>query len=150
MSPSPGGTGSQRLPLESPEKTETHMILEDLEQKTSECTLCRLHGCRINVVFGSGKPDAEIMFVGEGPGENEDREGIPFIGMAGNLLNRVLRDAGLCRDDVYISNIVKCRPPGNRDPKPDESKTCFPILKQQIQIIQPRVIVALGRVAACA
>jgi uracil-DNA glycosylase family 4 len=100
------------------------------------------------VVFGDGDSDADLMFIGEGPGAEEDRQGLPFVGRAGQLLNKIIEAIDLRREDVYIANIVKCRPPGNRDPHPDEVAACRPYLEQQIQLVAPRVIVALGRVAA--
>ena len=100
------------------------------------------------MVFGSGNPHAELMFIGEGPGAEEDRRGLPFVGPAGELLTRIIKAIGLTREQVYIANIVKCRPPGNRDPQPDEAASCRPYLEGQIDAIRPRVIVALGRVAA--
>jgi uracil-DNA glycosylase family 4 len=113
------------------------------------CTRCRLCSSgRTNVVFGEGKPDAELMFIGEGPGAEEDKQGLPFVGRAGQKLNEMINAMGLQRSDVYIANIVKCRPPENRAPRPDEIKTCLPYLEHQIAIIQPKVICALGTVAA--
>ncbi len=114
------------------------------------CTRCKLHGQgRRQIVFGVGNPRADIMFVGEGPGAEEDRRGEPFVGKAGQLLTRIIEGGmGLKRDDVYIANIVKCRPPQNRDPEPDEVESCEPFLKAQIRVVQPNVIIALGRYAA--
>jgi DNA polymerase len=111
------------------------------------CTQCRLCEKRTNTVFGEGDPDAKIMFIGEGPGENEDLQGRPFIGRAGELLTKMIIGMGLQREQVYICNIVKCRPPQNREPAPDEVATCTPFLERQIEIIRPRVIVTLGRPA---
>jgi uracil-DNA glycosylase len=111
------------------------------------CTRCRLHEQRTNTVFGEGNVDAKIVFVGEGPGENEDLQGRPFVGRAGEQLNKWIGAMGLKREDVYIANIVKCRPPGNREPAPDEVATCTPYLERQIEIIRPSVIVTLGRPA---
>ncbi|MEQ9499996.1 MAG: uracil-DNA glycosylase [Deltaproteobacteria bacterium] len=115
-----------------------------------DCTRCKLHGQgRRQIVFGVGNPRADIMFVGEGPGAEEDRRGEPFVGKAGQLLTRIIEGGmGLRRDDVYIANIVKCRPPKNRDPEPDEVEACEPFLKAQIRVVQPKVIIALGRYAA--
>ena len=113
------------------------------------CTRCRLSEAgRTHIVFGDGSPDAELMFIGEGPGADEDRQGIPFVGRAGQKLNEMISAMGLKRSDVYIGNIVKCRPPENRAPRPDEIKTCIPYLEHQIAIIKPKVICALGTVAA--
>ncbi|MFP3940095.1 MAG: uracil-DNA glycosylase, partial [Thermoanaerobaculia bacterium] len=100
------------------------------------------------VVFGTGDPDADLMFVGEGPGAEEDRQGLPFVGAAGELLTKIIEAIGLRREEVYIANVIKCRPPGNRDPLPDEASACRSYLDRQIDLVRPRVIVALGRVAA--
>ncbi|MDD5562594.1 MAG: uracil-DNA glycosylase [Thermoanaerobaculaceae bacterium] len=112
------------------------------------CRRCRLHQGRTQVVFGVGNPRARVVFVGEGPGADEDRTGEPFVGRAGQLLTAMLPSIGLKREDVYIANVVKCRPPGNRDPEQDEAAACLPFLKRQIELIDPAVIVCLGRVAA--
>jgi uracil-DNA glycosylase len=121
------------------------LIREDL----GDCTRCKLHQQgRKQIVFGVGNPRAELMFVGEGPGADEDAQGEPFVGRAGQLLNNMIKAMGLRREDVYIANIVKCRPPGNRTPERDECETCSPFLMRQIALIKPRVIVALGAVAA--
>jgi DNA polymerase len=112
-----------------------------------ECARCKLHGGRTRLVFGVGNPAAELMFVGEGPGADEDAQGEPFVGRAGQLLTRMIEAMGFARAEVYIANVVKCRPPGNRDPEPDEIEACEPFLKAQIAAIRPRVIVALGRFA---
>jgi DNA polymerase len=112
------------------------------------CTRCRLHEQRKNTVFGEGDPDAQIFFIGEGPGESEDLSGRPFVGRAGQLLDRMIGGMGLKREQVFIANIVKCRPPGNRVPATDEVETCTPYLQRQLEIIRPKVIVTLGRPAA--
>lgn len=112
------------------------------------CRRCRLCQGRKQVVFGVGNPRARVVFVGEGPGADEDRIGEPFVGRAGQLLTAMLPSIGLSRGDVYIANVVKCRPPGNRDPEPDEAAACMPFLKRQIELIDPAVIVCLGRIAA--
>jgi DNA polymerase len=119
-----------------------------LDQRVSGCTDCRLHEGRKKVVFGVGNPNADLMFIGEGPGAQEDRQGIPFVGPAGELLTKIIAAIELERSDVYIANIVKCRPPRNRDPQPDEVAACRGYLERQIELIRPKVIVALGRVAA--
>jgi uracil-DNA glycosylase family 4 len=111
------------------------------------CTRCRLAQGRTQVVFGSGNPHAELMFVGEAPGFHEDKQGAPFVGQAGKLLERLLEQIGLHREDVYIANVLKCRPPGNRDPQPDEIESCEPHLFRQIELIEPRVIATLGNFA---
>jgi uracil-DNA glycosylase len=123
--------------------------LEALAVEASTCVKCRLCEGRTTVVFGMGDPSADLMFIGEGPGEQEDRQGLPFVGRSGQLLDRLLLDElGLTRDRVYIANVVKCRPPGNRDPKPDEIAACRPYLQQQLDLIRPTVVVTLGRYAA--
>lgn len=122
--------------------------LKGIREDIGDCTRCRLHKGRTNLVFGVGNMNAEIMFVGEGPGADEDEQGEPFVGRAGQLLNNMISAMGIRRQDVYIANIVKCRPPGNRTPERDECDTCSPFLLRQIKVIQPKVIVALGAVAA--
>ena len=114
-----------------------------------DCTRCKLHALgRTQIVFGVGNPDADLMFVGEAPGGDEDIQGIPFVGRAGQLLTRIIEAIGLKREDVYIANVIKCRPPGNRNPEQDEVETCEPFLFKQIDIIKPKVIVALGKFGA--
>jgi DNA polymerase len=113
-----------------------------------DCTRCRLHKGRTNLVFGVGNVNADLMFVGEGPGADEDAQGEPFVGRAGQLLNNMISAMGIKRSDVYIANVVKCRPPSNRTPEKDECDTCSPFLMRQIDVIKPKVIVALGAVAA--
>jgi uracil-DNA glycosylase family 4 len=121
------------------------LIREDL----GDCTRCKLHQQgRKQIVFGVGNPHAELMFVGEGPGADEDTQGEPFVGRAGQLLNNMIKAMGIRREDVYIANIVKCRPPGNRTPERDECETCSPFLMRQIAVVKPKVVVALGAVAA--
>lgn len=112
------------------------------------CNKCRLAERRTNVVFGEGNIHADLMFIGEGPGRYEDETGRPFVGAAGKLLDEMIGGLGLQREDVYIANVVKCRPPGNRDPQPDERETCMPYLRAQVAFIKPKVIVCLGRIAA--
>ena len=121
-----------------------HLIREDI----GDCTRCALHTGRNKIVFGDGDPEARLMFVGEGPGADEDAQGLPFVGRAGQLLNNMIGAMGLKREQVYIANVVKCRPPQNRTPEPDEANTCSPFLFRQIDVIQPEVIVALGATAA--
>ena len=116
-----------------------------LVSRISDCTNCGLSQGRTHAVPGSGSLDADIMFIGEGPGFHEDRQGVPFVGQAGNLLNHMLSVIGLSRDDVYITNMVKCRPPNNRDPFPGELDACAPYLDEQLELIDPKVIVTLGR-----
>jgi uracil-DNA glycosylase family 4 len=122
--------------------------LAALAEAVAACRRCRLCEGRQRTVFGSGNPHAELMFIGEGPGAEEDRQGLPFVGRAGELLTRIVEAMGMTRDQVYIANIVKCRPPGNRDPQPDEVAACRSYLERQITLIRPRLIVALGRIAA--
>lgn len=122
--------------------------LESLSEVASGCTRCPLSQGHTQVVFGSGSPQADLMFIGEGPGAQEDLQGLPFVGPAGALLTKIIEAIGLTRDEVYIANIVKCRPPGNRDPLPAEVKECRGYLERQIDLVAPKVIVALGRVAA--
>lgn len=119
--------------------------LEDLDQRVRNCTDCPLHGSRTNAVPGEGPANAEILFIGEGPGFHEDRQGRPFVGPAGNFLEELLQSIGLSRDQVYIANMVKCRPPNNRDPAPNEISACSKYLDRQIELINPLLIVTLGR-----
>jgi uracil-DNA glycosylase len=121
--------------------------LDQVAAEASTCTRCRLAQGRTQVVFGVGDPDADLMFIGEGPGFHEDKQGEPFVGAAGQLLTRMLGEIGLTREGVYINNVVMCRPPGNRDPLPDEIDACTPWLVERISLIQPRVIVTLGNFA---
>jgi len=122
--------------------------LRVVQDELGDCTRCKLHEGRNKIVFGVGDPNARLMFVGEGPGADEDRKGEPFVGRAGKKLDEMISSIGLSRDEVYIANIVKCRPPNNRDPEKDEIETCFPFLKKQIEAIGPTAIVALGSPAA--
>jgi uracil-DNA glycosylase len=122
--------------------------LERICGELAGCTRCKLHRRRTNIVFGVGNPHAELVFVGEGPGHDEDVQGIPFVGRAGQLLTQMITAMGLSRDDVYIANVVKCRPPENRTPEKDEIATCLPFLLRQLTTINPKVIVGLGSVAA--
>jgi uracil-DNA glycosylase len=124
-------------------------ILQSIREDLGECTRCKLHKQgRKQIVFGVGNPHADLMFVGEGPGADEDEQGEPFVGRAGQLLNNMIAAMGVKREEVYIANVVKCRPPGNRTPEPDECATCSPFLIRQIDAIQPKALVALGAVAA--
>jgi DNA polymerase len=123
-------------------------VWESLAAQVSACTRCGLHRSRTQTVFGVGKRDAELFVIGEAPGADEDRQGEPFVGRAGQLLNEMLRAIGLPRSEVYIANILKCRPPGNRDPQPEEASSCTPYLARQIGLVRPRVILAVGRIAA--
>lgn len=122
--------------------------LAAVAEQVAGCRQCKLCTTRTQTVFASGDPGARLMLVGEGPGAEEDRQGLPFVGAAGELLNKILAAIGLARDAVYVANIVKCRPPGNRDPEPDEVRACRGYLERQIDLVRPDVIVALGRIAA--
>jgi uracil-DNA glycosylase family 4 len=122
--------------------------LERIRETIGECTRCKLHKSRNRIVFGDGNSRAKLAFVGEGPGEEEDRQGLPFVGRAGKLLTQMIEAMGLERKDVYICNVVKCRPPSNRTPERDETGTCQPFLDRQLAVIQPKVIVCLGNVAS--
>ncbi|HSW41704.1 MAG TPA: uracil-DNA glycosylase [Patescibacteria group bacterium] len=124
---------------------ERRAALEAIAAEVRACTGCRLHEGRTRAVPGEGHPSTEVVFVGEGPGTNEDREGRPFVGRAGDLLVRLLGSIGWQREDVFITNVVKCRPPGNRDPEPDEVAACAPFLRRQLEILDPSLIVTLGR-----
>ena len=124
---------------------ERRAALEQIASEVLDCTRCRLHEGRTRAVPGEGDPDTEVVFVGEGPGFNEDREGRPFVGRAGGLLVRLLGAIGWQREDVFITNVVKCRPPDNRDPQPDEIAACAPYLRRQLEALDPAVVVTLGR-----
>jgi len=131
-----------------PENDKRRSSLDMLELAALGCVKCRLHETRTNVVFGEGNPHARLLFVGEAPGGEEDVQGRPFVGRAGQLLTRIIESIGLTREEVYIGNILKCRPPGNRNPFADEIACCLPYLVSQIEIIRPRIICALGAFAA--
>ena len=122
--------------------------LESLREFIGDCRRCKLYKARTKLVFGEGSPEARLVFVGEGPGREEDMAGRPFVGEAGRLLTRIIKAMGLTREIVYICNVVKCRPPNNRDPEEDEIRTCIPFLKKQLNLIRPQVICTIGRVAA--
>jgi len=139
----PGTASADAAPACSKDK-----LLEAVRAELGDCRRCRLCGGRHHIVFGEGSPDARLLFVGEGPGADEDMQGRPFVGKAGLLLTRIINAIHLDRAEVYIANIVKCRPPGNRDPEEDEIQACLPFLKKQIAVIRPHVICALGRCAA--
>jgi DNA polymerase len=121
--------------------------LAELRLAAESCTVCALSATRTKVVFGSGSPDADLMFVGEAPGKNEDLQGQPFVGAAGRLLDQLLAEAGIARDRVYIANVLKCRPPGNRDPRLEEIDACKGYLRRQLELVDPRVVVTLGNFA---
>ena len=130
-----------------PESEFANLDLSALDADAQSCTKCGLHEGRNTVVFGVGNSEADLMFVGEAPGADEDKQGEPFVGRAGQLLTKIIEAMQLTRNDVYIANVLKCRPPGNRDPAPNEVETCSPYLVRQITLIQPKVIVALGSFA---
>jgi len=121
---------------------------EGIEGEVSACTRCELHQCRTRTVFGVGNRSADWLVVGEAPGAEEDRQGEPFVGRAGGLLNSMLRGIGLAREQVFIANILKCRPPNNRDPKPEEVARCLPYLERQVVLLKPKIMLAVGRIAA--
>ncbi len=159
------GARAARLQAESPSRAERPVVhelsdllvepgvraaktLEELREVLGDCRRCKLAAGRTNIVFGVGNPHADLMFIGEGPGEEEDRQGLPFVGRAGALLTDIItKGMGLRREDVYIANVIKCRPPQNRNPQPDEIVACEPFLHRQIALIRPRVIVTLGTFA---
>jgi DNA polymerase len=145
----PGGATARSVPVEAavdaPAVANKLAVIRD---EVGECTRCKLHGTRTSIVFGVGDPDAPLMFVGEAPGEQEDKRGEPFVGRAGELLDKMIEAMGWTRESVYINNILMCRPPGNRNPQPDEVTACHPFLEARIRAIGPRIIVALGRPAA--
>lgn len=137
---------SKRSSVEKPNTSVK--TLTEFYQEIKDCKKCHLHQSRTNLVFGAGSQNAEVMFVGEAPGREEDLKGEPFVGRAGQLLDKILAAVSFTRDEVYIANILKCRPPENRDPLPDEVQMCEPHLLEQIRIIEPKIICALGRIAA--
>ena len=124
------------------------ITLEAVREELGDCRRCKLHSTRTQIVFGSGNPQAKLVFVGEGPGRDEDLQGQPFVGLAGQLLTKIIQAIQLTREEVYIANIIKCRPPGNRNPEPDEISTCEPFLIKQLEVIRPKLICALGTFAA--
>jgi DNA polymerase len=144
-----------RTPISAPPQvaaatpsTDRTAALQLIRDEIGDCTRCALHTGRNKLVFGDGSPNARLMFVGEGPGADEDAQGLPFVGKAGQLLNNMIAAMGLKREEVYIANVVKCRPPGNRTPEPEEANTCSPFLFRQIDAVRPQVLVALGATAA--
>lgn len=138
------------LPVRVRANPQQQASLEVIRKRLEGCTRCPLHAHRRTIVFGEGNPHAQLMFIGEAPGADEDRQGRPFVGKAGQLLTRMIQAMNLRREDVYIANTVKCRPPRNRTPAREEIDTCLPFLDEQIQTVGPKVIIALGKVAACA
>jgi uracil-DNA glycosylase family 4 len=139
---------AEPVPVSQPQDVDAAGELGRIAQEVDACRKCELGNLRRNAVPGEGSPNARLVFVGEGPGENEDLQGRPFVGRAGQLLDKIIAAMGLKRSDVYICNIVKCRPPENREPRPDEIISCLPFLKRQLSLIRPKVIVALGAPAA--
>ena len=145
-----------RKPISAPPLVTTSVLasgdkaaaLQLIRDDLGDCTRCALHKGRNKIVFADGDPNARLMFVGEGPGADEDAQGLPFVGRAGQLLNNMIAAMGLTREQVYIANVVKCRPPGNRTPEPEEANTCSPFLFRQIDVVRPQVLVALGATAA--
>jgi len=137
-----------RAPLDQEGPSSPHPSLQAIREDLGDCQRCKLSPSRTQIVFGTGDPKADLMFVGEGPGQEEDRQGEPFVGRAGELLTKMISAMGLSRDRVYIANIIKCRPPQNRNPQPDEIAACSPFLERQIDAIRPKVICALGTFAA--
>lgn len=125
-----------------------HKTLQEIKACCETCQRCELYKTRTNIVFGTGNENAKLMFIGEAPGQKEDESGIPFVGAAGKLLDKYLDAVDIPREDVYIANILKCRPPKNRDPKPEEEDMCIDYLREQVMVIRPKVIVCLGRISA--
>ena len=142
------GVSRARSRAAAPEEAPARLALPLVREELGECTRCKLHRSRTNIVFGVGNPAADLVFVGEAPGYDEDRQGEPFVGAAGQLLDKMIAAMGLLREDVYIANCLKCRPPQNRDPEPDEVAACEPFLRKQLEAIAPRLIVTLGKFAA--
>ena len=141
--------GVEGLPITPDQPTQNKdQLLEKIRTELGDCKRCKLHSYRRNIVFGSGNPEAQLVFVGEGPGGDEDIQGKPFVGRAGQLLTKIIHSINLARQDVYIANIIKCRPPQNRNPEPDEIKACEPFLIKQLDAIKPKIICALGTFAA--
>ncbi|MEQ1558401.1 MAG: uracil-DNA glycosylase [Methyloglobulus sp.] len=142
------GSTSEYLIQEPQVQDNTQQTWAELEAEVAGCTKCALCQTRTQTVFGTGNKTADWMIIGEAPGQHEDEQGKPFVGKAGALLTEMLRAVGLDRDDVFITNILKCRPPGNRDPKPDEAESCSTYLQQQRALVKPKIILAVGRIAA--
>ena len=141
--------GVEGLPIKSDHPTQDKaQLLEEIRTELGDCKRCKLHSYRKNIVFGSGNPEAQLVFVGEGPGGDEDIQGKPFVGRAGQLLTKIINSINLTREDVYIANIIKCRPPQIRNPEPDEIKACKAFLIKQLDAIKPKIICALGTFAA--
>jgi uracil-DNA glycosylase len=135
-------------PMTQPPAPAADKDMDALRERLGDCRRCKLAGTRTRLVFGEGDPRAQLVFAGEGPGEQEDLQGRPFVGRAGQLLDKMIEAIGLKRSDVFICNVVKCRPPGNRNPEPDEIEACSPFLQAQLDLLRPKVVVALGKFAA--
>ena len=131
-----------------PEAESASVSLSTLRSDIGDCTRCKLHKHRTHIVFGVGNPEPDLMFIGEGPGKDEDQQGQPFVGKAGQLLTRIIEAMGLKRHNVYIANIIKCRPPKNRNPEPDEIQSCIPFIQRQVSILRPKIICTLGTFAS--
>ncbi len=146
----PGSFPSPRKEIlpRPPSPPASAMTLEAIREEMGECRRCKLHSTRTQIVFGTGNPEARLIFVGEGPGRDEDLQGQPFVGLAGQLLTKIIQAISLSREVVYITNIIKCRPPGNRNPEPDEIGACESFLIKQLEVIRPKMICALGTFAA--
>jgi len=145
----PKSPGSPRKKAPAPPPAPlSSLTLEGVREELGDCRRCKLHPTRTNIVFGTGNPKARLVFVGEGPGRDEDLQGKPFVGLAGQLLTKIIQAIQLTREEVYIANIIKCRPPGNRNPEPDEIQACEPFLIKQLEAIRPKLICALGTFAA--
>jgi DNA polymerase len=140
--------GAEYLPRSTKESPHSQPTLAEVRRELGDCRRCKLHLTRRHIVFGEGSEKAQLVFIGEGPGEEEDRQGRPFVGKAGQLLTRIINAIGLRREEVYITNIIKCRPPHNRNPQQEEIATCEPFLNKQLGIIRPKIICALGTFAA--
>lgn len=148
VSPAPATEPAREAPALSASSAVDAQSLEAIRAELGDCRRCKLAGGRTHLVFGVGNPQAELMFIGEGPGADEDLQGEPFVGKAGQLLTKIIQGMGMERSEVYIANVVKCRPPNNRDPEPDEVSACEPFLRAQIASIKPKVIVTLGKWAS--
>jgi DNA polymerase len=134
--------------VEMTQETVPEEAMREIQKELENCRRCKLCAGRKNIVFGSGNVRAKLVFVGEGPGRDEDIQGLPFVGRAGQLLTKIIESIGLTRDEVYIANVIKCRPPGNRNPQPEEIACCLPYLMKQLEVIQPKIVCALGKFAA--
>ena len=147
LSASPSGSGRGEAAGEGP-RAPAHSALASIRADIGDCQRCKLAPARTNIVFGSGNPNSELVFVGEAPGYDEDQQGLPFVGRAGQLLTKIIESIEIKREDVYICNVLKCRPPDNRNPEPDEVASCNPFLKKQLAAIRPKIVCCLGTFAA--